>query len=246
MILTANNNFLEQNFGDRKYDTIIMNPPWVKVGRLFIEKARNLLKPNGKLICIIGYNQFANTTGNPGTFNYLQNTGHFERIEVFKGTSQRDYFCKPVGKGVGDWCWFIWTKLGAGKTTIVNRLGEIFEYELKGNEYYVPQIPNETDYFDWDNGVRSKDATANRISKSSGTYIVLRKLHKSLIIKYVPSGSFLKKKGVIYRNIDISKTLEKLYKKIDLYTLYADSKSGDRLRCPPIKKELIREYHEKS
>ena len=214
-----------------------MNPPWVKIGRLFIDKAIGLLKPNGKLICIIGYNQFANTSGKPGTFNYLQKLGYFQRIEVFKGQTPRDYF-----KGRGDWCWFIFINSKAKSTTIVNRLGETFEYKFKGNEYYVPQIPNETDYFDWDDGTPHKTVNANSISKFKGSYISLRQIKSS--IKNIDKGEFILNKGMIFENMS-KYTLEKLHKEIPLYQLYADSKSGDKLRCPPIKKELqemIKEY----
>ena len=225
--------FLEMPFGTRKFDYIIMNPPWVKIGPQFIEKARTLLKKGGKLVCVIGYNQFTNLKGNPGSFNYLQKFCSFERIEVFKGMSKIDYFGN-YGTGVGDWCWFIWRneKLNIN-THIVNRLGEEFQYTLKGNEMMVPQIPNETDYFDWDSGefptaFRTMDkAVVNSI------YIILRT--NSIKIGELEKGVSPPNQCAIIKNISL-KSIERLIKNINLWALYADSTTGDKLRCPPIKR----------
>jgi hypothetical protein len=215
-----------------------MNPPWVKIGVDFIDKAVDHLNPNGKLICIIGYNQFTKINGKPGTFNNLQQRGFFEHIEVFKGMSQADYF-NNNGQAVGDWCWFTWVKDPArkGNTTIVNRLKQSFDYTLKGNEFYVPQIPDETKYFDWDNGDRTISAIAKTKIKEEMTYVILRRSLTSSTFKKVRPSEILPSYGILFK-ITPPYVLKKLYKKIPLYQLFADSKSGDKLRCPPLRKDL--------
>jgi hypothetical protein len=141
-----NADFLEKDFGERKYKTIIMNPPWNKIGTEFIDKSISLLEPGGKLVCIIGDTQFSGKKykNSKGTFKDLNERGYFERIECFSGKplkkiKDRDFFLQD-GKSVKGWVWFIWKKETNNKsTTIVNKIGEEFEYQLSGKEYFIPQ-----------------------------------------------------------------------------------------------------------
>jgi site-specific DNA-adenine methylase len=99
-----NEDFLERDFGDKKYDLILMNPPWapdkktgMKTGSAnykhdggtdFIDKAVDLLEEGGKLVAINGYANFTYNRSNKiknGSFRDLMNKGYFERIEVHSG-----------------------------------------------------------------------------------------------------------------------------------------------------------------
>jgi len=155
-----NEDFLQRDFGQTKYDLIIMNPPWTKFGVKFIDKAVSLLKEGGKLVCIMGQAPFSplseKSAKKSGTFYDLLQKGSFERIETFyhNGSfgARKGHF-----HNVGTEVWFIWTKDKSNKTTtIVNRVGEEFTYEFDGNEWMIPQEPKEytEKYLDFDNGFR--------------------------------------------------------------------------------------------
>ncbi len=120
--------------------------------------------------------------------------------------------------------------------TIVNRLGEEFDFELQGNEYQVPQIENETDYFDWAMGSEYITCDANSKSKHAGCYVVPRK--NSFKTIDIQAGYIILNKGMIFKDI-LSRDLQKLNDKIPLYELYGDKLSGDKLRCPPIRRDLF-------
>ena len=245
-INAGHENFVEQTF-DKKFDIIFMNPPWGDgLGRKFIDKARSLLKKGGKLITIIGYNQFTMNEG-PGSFLNLQQFGTFERIETFKGMFvNRDYFAKfGLKRGVRDWCWFIWRNENIDlNTTIINRLGEEFKYMLLGNERYIPQLPNELDYFDWNlPRERPKEHSANSKATKEGAYVILRNNSDSPSGKDtdpeftdVKKGDDIRRAGVIFYDKSAS-VLKKLDEDIGLYNLYSDSSTGDKARTPPLKKD---------
>jgi hypothetical protein len=213
----------------------------------FIAKAISLLKRGGKLIGITNYTTFTDIRyskitdndkkkGIPnykkGTFNYLVKNGFFERIETFKGQTSRDYF-----RGKGDWCWFIWENdpKRVGQTIIVNKLGEEFLIRLNGNEIYTPQSLLEKEYFDWDKGNKTTDALSNHFANCDGIYVVVTR--SQIKAQLVAKGDKFGVYGMLFRNTS-PYVFEKLNKKIDLYTLYGVSQSGDRLRCPPLRRDL--------
>ncbi len=153
MTLNASSeNFLTHNFGNQIFDFIIFNPPFKKYGIQFIEKGRQLLAPNGKLVVIMGTDMFnpmsVKANNEPGTFSWMNQRGHFERIELFDGSNKKNYF-----GGFTNTCWFIWTKEANTKPTIItNALGECFDYDLTGKETFIPMEPYHVikDYVEWD------------------------------------------------------------------------------------------------
>jgi len=155
-----NEDFLQRDFGQTKYDLIIMNPPWARLGTKFIDKAVSLLKEGGKLVCIIGIPQF-NPLGkksryNKGTFYDLNRRGYFLRIESYN--RKYSHFNKT---NIPANLWFIWQKTqNRRETIVVNREREQFKIVLKGNEYIVPQ--GNFDWIDYDSGV---DLSSGDIAK---------------------------------------------------------------------------------
>ena len=227
--------FLTHDFGDTKYNLIIMNPPWVKVGTDFIDKAVDLLKPDGRLVCIMSYNQFTSKSdGKKGTFYDLQQRGSFHRIETYKGNS--DYGTrKGHFHARGDWLWFIWDKNNTNKpVTIVNRLGEEFSYKLHKDEYFVPQLHNEREYFNWVDG-----ATVSRPSKGAAKNGWSFGVNNSGIDVTKVSGNLAKTRAFItdeYGNPQSFMELQGLRWR----SLYESSKQSGGFRFPPVKKELLK------
>ena len=78
--------FLTIDFKERKFDVIVKNPPWTKYGTKFITKAVSLLEPGGRLVCVMGLDQFSpldyNEAHVDGTFWWLNQKGTFERIAL--------------------------------------------------------------------------------------------------------------------------------------------------------------------
>ena len=153
---TGIESFLTMDFKGKKFDIIIMNPPWVDLGIQFIEKAVSLLKPGGKLVTIMGLNQFSPMLYKDahinGTFRWLNNKGYFQRIETARhdgAWGTRKFF--PTGNGAA--CWFIWENISNRglPTQMVNELGEEFIFNLTGAEWMVPEEPFEDiqDIVDW-------------------------------------------------------------------------------------------------
>jgi hypothetical protein len=247
-INTSVNSFLTMNFGNKKFDVIIMNPPWVGDGIKFIEKARSLLKKGGKLVCIIGYNQFTDLKSNPGSFHNLVQNGFFERIEVFKGTSPRDYF-NNNGQAVGDWCWFTWINdhKRVGSTAIVNRSGEEFFYDISPEDRTVPQMPEADKYFDWTNGLTQLYLTnKTRIVNEEGCCFRTTKTG-TFSFWEIEKDTCAGEAGIFYScnpsNIS-KKTLKYIIDRFHirnrkkLYQLYATSRQSDVLRMPPLRRDL--------
>ncbi len=147
--LTAiHSNFLEHHF-DEKYNLIVMNPPWKEFGVQFIDKGVNLLEDNGELVVVMDYNKFTRS-GLPGTFLNLQSRGQFKFIRCDSSRNKEGPF-----PGIGDSIAFVFVKTKKPVvTTIKNRTGQTFQYKLKKNEKYPPQIPNEDQLFDWDQGIK--------------------------------------------------------------------------------------------
>ncbi len=243
IINTRAGDFLQETFPNHNLDIIVGNPPWVGLGNKFINHAANLLPVGGRLVFIAGYNQFTDTKGRPGSFLDLQQRGSFEYIESFKGKTSRDYFYQDTGDAVGEWCWFIWHKTNVKLvTTIVNKLGEEFEYVLQGNEAFIPQLPNESDYFDWDAGAEMLYLTnKTRVIRDSGWCFKMTKskIHK---IWWVNMDSASGEAGLLVKGswVDPDKFKDFFIKPaIDFHTLYAASKQSDVLRTPPIRKDLL-------
>jgi hypothetical protein len=152
LIIVINEDFLERDFGDKKYDLILMNPPWTKLGTKFIDKAISLLVEGGKLVCIIGIQQLQATSlknrFNPGTFYDLNQRGHFEYIHTYN--KKYSLFSKnnqPPN------LWFVWSKEPKNnrETIIINREQNKFDYKLTGKEALIPQ--GNFDWVDYDNGI---------------------------------------------------------------------------------------------
>ncbi len=122
--------------------------------------------------------------------------------------------------------------------TIVNRLGEEFEYTLKGNEYYIPQLSNELDYFDYKEGTKPLSNSANSPSTLKGSYVVPRT--NDVSVKKVNAGDLLLNAGVVYDRVETS-VITRLCDEVDMYGLYGDSKTGDKARTPPLRKDLFQE-----
>ncbi len=180
----ATENFLTQDFKDRRFDLIIMNPPWSTYGIQFIEKAVSLLRPGGKLITIMGLDQFSpmsyKNAHKKGTFWWLNQKGVFEHIETARhdgawGTQK--FF--PGGNGAS--CWFIWRNERAHiSTSFINKLKEEFIFNLTGIEWMIPEEPYEVikDYVDWGpNGISFNRSPGMKdshfsflISESQGGY----------------------------------------------------------------------------
>ncbi len=244
--LIIDGDFLEHKFG-KKYKLIVMNPPWTKYGTQFIDKAVELLEDDGKLVCIISNNQFARTPSkdgpNPGTFMDLHKRGNFLRIETYSGSAQ---FGSRGGafKNKADWVWFIWEKSSPKQfqTTIVNRYSEEFKYTLDRNEYLIPQLPNERELFDYENGIKWSSID----SKASRSQDVLR-------FKWTQSGGYEisplksgKKNNLTTINIlpiDVDPIKLKIFLgsigPSRMKALYINSTRGGTYKFPPIRKELI-------
>jgi hypothetical protein len=129
-------------------------------------------------------------------------------------------------------------------TTIKNRSQTVFEYTMKGNEQYVPQIPNEDDYFDWD--VESGDGIKCTSGGSTSTYnrevyaIFLRRDPEKCIIKKLEIREPMSFGGCALDvdKVDFDKTKDFFLSNSEmLYDNYAVSHGW--LRCPPIKRSLL-------
>jgi len=242
-ISVHNQSFLTTRF-KCKYDLIMMNPPWVKDGIKFVNKAVDLLNPGGKLVCIISNNQFTlgdNSKIKPGNFHNLLKRGSFERIECFKGCP--DYGARSGEfKGRGDWLWFVFSKSDEFKknTTIVNRLGQSFKYELKGDEGYIPQLPDEETYFDWSGGDRFVSGTVNTTKTSDFAMIAANNII-GLQIKTIKANSIIDRECALLPITNSTSGLinfEARFKNNvgELVALYGVSQGSNRLRMPPLRK----------
>ena len=209
-----------------------MNPPWVKIGTVFIDKGISLLKENGSLVCIIGYNQFTSFfKDKKGTFLDLNKRGTFQRIEVFKDGTKRDIF-----NGKGDWCWFIWhNSKESPETTIVNKLGHEFKYKLSGIENYVPQT-RETPGFVFFEGQKLKRYTNGTIAsphilKEDVVLFDITKNKKEL--KYQKKGEKLFKPSTgLPWNTENIIFMEKILKIENIHELYTSAMGGGYVRLP--------------
>ena len=246
-INTGVENFLNYNFGNKKFDVIIMNPPWTTLGIQFIEKAVTLLKSEGKLVTVIGLDQFSpvsyDNAHKNGTFWWLNQKGTFERIE----TARHDgaYGTKKFfDSGNGAACWFIWRKEKTDISTVINnKLGEEFSFKLTGEEWMVPEEPYDKikDFVDW-----SKDAVMFKGSPSNS------KVNKSIFrFKLGLNDGFTEIKKQVNCSLILGELREKLDKykikkffssepevirrKMALYSRFIVS----HLRHYPVKKELF-------
>ncbi len=153
-IYTITEDFLTMDFKGKKFDVIVMNPPWTNLGIKFIAKAVSLLEPRGRLVCIMGLDQLSpmnyKMAFDPGTFWWLNQKGNFIKIE----TSRHDgaYGTQKPFFNNGSSCWFIWeNKPNKGITIINNKLEEEFDFELTGDEWMIPEEPFDIigNYVDW-------------------------------------------------------------------------------------------------
>jgi len=167
-------------------DLVILNPPWNKTSE-FLKISYKKLKPGGFIVCIGSYTDFTKRNGNNEeyTFYDLQNNrnnrGFFHYINCF---TVHDHYMNgkkmnTAGhfKGKNEWVWFIYEKYDETNTnkekykntpTVINsKIGEEFEFLLKGNEYFVPQFKEESIFFDWSN----KDGEAKRSDPVSKKYL---------------------------------------------------------------------------
>ncbi len=157
-LLTATDDFLTKDFGLQRFDLIIQNPPFSKFGIKFIEKAVSLLKPGGKIICIMATDMFSpmplNEIGQPGTFSWLNQRGSFERIEMYRAITSADIPKERITfHDITSTCWFVWEKGKEEKeTTITNSYNETFTYFLTGEETKIPMEPwnKIKNYVNWD------------------------------------------------------------------------------------------------
>ncbi len=250
-INTMADSYMSQSFIGQKVDFIFANPPWksnktqgIVGAKEFIDKAAFDLKPGGKMAFIVSQVQFTPKPTRkgaiPGSLLDLAQRGTFERIETFKGMSSRDYFNNfGMKQPVGDWCWFVWRKdtMTKSVTKMVNRDGKEFDYVFQDKEYYIPQLQNESEYFDWDTGVYGKWQVVEELDKDG--VLVVPRTHDVRVIN-VKKGDLPENAGVLFSTMVSASKLEEFLNGVpDLYTLYTVSQSGERLRIPPIKRELV-------
>jgi len=252
-------NKYHQDFLESEYppqSLIMMNPPWAKIGNQFITKAVNILKPGGELVCIMDYNKFTRyTSKNESMFRKLQKLGHFKFIstDVSWGNG---YF-----RQVADSVHFVWRKSERNmndyfdtdnnpKPTIIkNRKQEIFDYQLKGNEQYVPQMKNDLDFFDWDNGIVAISCGSKMKFNKNKYGLFLRREYEKSIIKYIPKGAQTNFGGCMFPadgtdEVDLE-MLEKLikYNSKLFYNNYTVSHGWPRF--PPFKRNLLQPTKDK-
>ncbi len=227
--------FLE-SLPQNKYKLIVINPPWKKLGIEFIKKSIKALVDGGQLICVMDYNKFTTKTLDKYSFFNLQKLGHFDFVscESSRGPS---YFA-----GVADSVYFVFTKTHKpkGETTIKNRLHQTFKYQLKGNEFYVPQIPNEDDFFDWKNGIIVNGCGSTSTWNEDKIAFKIRKKESLCVFQFVPKGEQVEQGGaVISANLVDFNTLKTflLKNKDIIYDHYTVSHGWHRI--PPIKKGLV-------
>jgi len=219
-----------------KQDVITINPPWKKLGIKFIDKAVNDLNDGGKLVCVMDYNKFTRAKA-PGTFYDLQQRGYFTFIRNDSSRNKQGPF-----PGIGDSVAFVFVKGKKPKnhkTVIKNRIGEEFEYELKGIEIYVPQIPNEDEIFDWKNGIKIGSSGASQDFKEP-TFIFANRLTYEKMKK----GIFNKKeeKNFSGGKVPLSKInlekFEEFLKKWNTVFWFNYTVSHGWMRLPPFRKDL--------
>ena len=230
--------FLELNINE-KYDLIVLNPPWKKLGIEFIKKSVSLLKNNGTLICVMDYNKFTRNKSE-GSFYDLNNRGTFDYIWVQTSSTGSSKF-ESYFKGIGDSIYFIWTNSKKDKKTkIKNRINEEFYIKIPKSAKYPPMFEDEYEFIDWDSGVRVKTNGTKSVWKEDMYAIKLRRSEEDSDVFYLQkgtpspiSGSFIpcmlvnekKLKKFIFEN------REKL---IDGYMT-----SHGWLRLPPLKRDIV-------
>ncbi len=233
-LLTATDDFLTKDFGDQLFDLINMNPPWTKYGIQFINKAINLLKPNGKLVCVMGTEQLApqslKNTKDKGTFWDLLQRGSFVRFESWRVDGI--WGCKPpLFPGTDNHCWFIWVKGETLKPFIFNnKTKDEFVYYPTGHEFRPPEIGFlNLDIYDWENGVRNRNTpviTGNiRFRWTKGKVVDMT--HKD--------GSATEFIGVV----DPIKTKAFLEEYLGIMTIYHSKRVTTNIAMPPIRKDLL-------
>ena len=221
------------------YDLILMNPPWAKIGTQFIQKGIQSLKPGGILIGIMDYNKMTKyTQKSPSVFNKMMKQGYFLFISTDGSRGKGGYF-----HGVADSIQFVFKKGTPPKdhkTVIKNRNQEYFEYVLKGNEQYVPQIPNENDYFDWDNGIKVIASPSTSTFKEEMYVVLIRKTKEKSIVKKLPVGENVGFGGCAVKasETDFDKVKDFFLGNCSLfYDHYVVSHGWPRF--PPVRKDLL-------
>ena len=269
-MILINDNFLEMNsLENEKYDLILMNPPWAATSKQrgkkvdkkhnggvdFIDKAVNLLKEGGVLVGIDGFENFNPKRINPtkGSFRDLLNRGYFKKIVTESG----DKYCEKTSHffGRSDNVWFVFVKDTKNpqvkknrKTLIENKWGERFETILKENMKFIPQLPNEDEYFDWNDGVevpRFNNKHKGEPLPLIYDIIAIKTMKGEIVVECFKKGTVLKNPlpGIIndeglYDEQKVKELFEKLNKKQNYVRCLYSGKAG-RLRLPPIKKSLI-------
>ncbi len=235
MILNVNNeNFLVQDFKEQRFDLINMNPPWVKHGIKFIDKAIKLLKPGGKLITIMGTEQLApmriEQAKDKGTFFDLLQRGSFERFESRRVDST--WGCKPGWfPGTDNHCWFIWTKGITNKPFLFsNKTGDDFMYQPTGNEFRPPELANlNLDIFDWQCGIQVKTTifpSGNiRFKWTDGKVVYMTD-------EYGSATEFREFVDPIKLDVFLQKYL-------GLLTIYHSKRITTAVAIPPIKRDIL-------
>lgn len=152
-VLCINENFMEWNTS-KKFDVIIMNPPFKDLGEKFICKCIDLLKDGGYLgvVMLPTWRSITTTIGNKSYYKLLQEGG-FHLIHMYSANDTRELFRKSIGQVDT----FVWQKgVSINNTKVVNQRGDEYFVDLSNYPQAPPVLhPRVYDkYFDQVNGLK--------------------------------------------------------------------------------------------
>ena len=149
---------INKDFNDfetnEKYDVIIMNPPFVKLGEKFILKAMDMLTDKGFLGCVmspIWKSVVLKETQHRKAYTQMVKTGGFHYIHMYSNKKTSELFNQSIGQVDV----FVWQKgVKVDKTEIINVDDEQYYYDLTNYTQTVPVMPAYiyNKYFDQANG----------------------------------------------------------------------------------------------
>lgn len=118
---------INESFSDwettERYDVIIMNPPFNKLGEPFIMKCASLLKDGGYLGCVMSqYWRSITTNYENKTYYKLLQQGGFHMIHMYSNKDTADLFNQNIGQ-VDTFVWQKGTKIN--NTKVINQRGEV-------------------------------------------------------------------------------------------------------------------------
>lgn len=134
VLRVVNEDFLKWNTS-KKFDVIIMNPPFVKLGSKFIIRAMDMLFDGGYLGCVMlpTWRSITTTIGNKPYYKMLEQGG-FHMVHMYNQHDTKTLF----GRSIGQVDTFVWQKgVRIFDTKIINQRG----MEYTANLYNYPQAP---------------------------------------------------------------------------------------------------------